>query len=64
VVIKQQNPIWIKAKKMFSRAGKAQKDLKSIVRQKMEDLEEKKVKKIFLFFRINFLFLFVAQISC
>lgn len=49
VVIKQQNPIWIKAKKMFSRAGKAQKDFKSIVRQKMEDLEEKKVKKFFVF---------------
>ncbi len=43
---------------MFSRAGKAQKDLKSIVRQKMEDLEEKKVKKKFFVFPKKFSFSF------
>jgi hypothetical protein len=47
VVIKQKNPIWMKTKRIFSRAGKAHKELQSKVRQTIED---KQVKQFFLFF--------------
>jgi hypothetical protein len=60
VVIKQKNPIWMKTKRIFSRAGKAQKELQSKVRQKIED---KQVKQFYCFFPFEN-FPFLAKISC
>jgi hypothetical protein len=59
VVVRQQNPFWVKTKKIFSRADKARAQLQN---QVLKRIEEQQVKQFF-----DFIFLkssFVEQISC
>lgn len=44
MVVKRQNLLWIKAKRLFLRVGTAEKKVISKVKQKIEDFEERKVE--------------------